>query len=255
MRTFRRMVILCLVCMLLVPFAACSAEQGEKTLLGIVDLADIAAVIEAINPGKYEVITFPTMSEVMAALRSGRVTVAQCTEDYARFMMKLDNSLAFTRSITQEVTLSMLARESDAELLAALNVAIETLSENGTLDALYEQYVTNASLDNVPDAPPVEVIDGAKTIVVGVSGDMPPHDYVTVDGNPAGYNVALMGEVAKLAGFNVKFMPVVLGTKFAALQSERIDLFFMHMGYTHFEGIVQTIAYADEVYLGHLSLQ
>ncbi|MDL2205542.1 transporter substrate-binding domain-containing protein [Eubacteriales bacterium OttesenSCG-928-N13] len=221
----------------------------------MIDVPGAAEAVEKVAPGKYEVLTFPTMNEVMAALRSGRIDAAQTYEDYANFIMKSDDGLTFTRGDAPPASLSMLTREADVELTTALNSAIETLKENGKLDELYEQYVANASPDDVPEAPEIATIDGAKTITVGVSGDFPPHDYVSVDGRPAGYNVALMGEIAQLAGFNVAFETAGFNTKFSGLVSQRIDLFFLHAGHTAFEGIIQTAAYDEEVYLGRLTLK
>ena len=239
--------------LLILSLATCaSGETEDKIVLAVGEIADAAEIVEAMSPGKYEVVIYPTMNEMLAALKSGRVDASLATEDYANFIMKNDDSLQFVPSERAPVSLSMLTRETDSDLTAKLNDAIETLKENGTLEALYEQYVTAASPDSIPQAPEIETIEGAETITVGVSGDFPPHDYVSVDGKPSGYNVALMGEIAKLAGINVEFETIVFGTKFAALQSGRIDLFFLHAGYTNFEGIVATSAYDDGVQIGVL---
>lgn len=229
--------------------------EGEKTILGTVDIAGAEDITRKLVPGDYEFVSYPTMNEVLAALKSDRIDVAMTSEDYAVFMIKGDDSLEYERMDVPAVSLSMLTREADADLTAQINSAIEELRESGRLAELYEQYVTNASPDSIPEAPAIETIEGADTVTVGVSGDFAPHDYVTVDGKPAGYSVALMSEIAKLANFNLRFETVTFSTKFAALESRRIDLFFLHAGHTSFDGIVQTAAYDEEAYLVQLRVK
>lgn len=224
------------------------AEGNDRIVLGGIDIAGADEIIERFFPGQYEVVLFPTTNEVLIALKSGRIEAAFLTEDYASFLLQSDDTLTYEVSDMPPSLLTMLARDTDTELIAALNEAIATLKESGTLDALYETYIVSASPDNIPQTPAAVKIDGAREVIVGVSGDFPPHDYVSIAGTPAGFNVALMQEIAAIAGINVKYETVTFGSKFAALESGRIDLFFLHAGLTHFDGITQTEAYAEGIY-------
>lgn len=252
----RKLISLILAVALIAALAVVSASADEtKPVLGTIDIAGVEEICEALYGDKYEVAAYPTMNEVLAALKSGRVDAAQVTEDYANYLVLTDDTLAYERTDVSPSPLTMLTRESDSELTDKINGAIVELRESGKLDELYKTYIEDASLDNIPDAPQIENIEGADTIIVGISGDFPPHDYIAVDGSPAGFNVALIGEIAKIAGLNVRFETVSFGTKFAALESNRIDLFFLHAGYTSFEGITQTEAYDDELYNGILTVK
>lgn len=246
---------LALVLILVLSVGGAALASGERTTLGVIDIAGAAEIIEGLAPGLYEVMLFPTMNETLMALKSGRVEGAQAIEDYANFLMKTDDSLQYERMDVPQSPLGMLTRAADAELTTAINDAILAMKESGTLEALHQQYVTDASPDNIPQAPAPQTFAGAREVIVGVSGDFPPHDYISAAGDPAGFNVALMQEIAALAGFNVKYETVAFGSKFAALESGRIDLFFLHAGHTSFEGIVQTEAYDEGVYVGVLTLK
>ena len=61
------------------------------------------------------------------------------------------------------------------------------------MDTLIETYITNISVNTSGDSPQ----NGEETYVVGVTGDLPPLDYVAADGTPAGFNVALMDAIAE----------------------------------------------------------
>ena len=67
--------------------------------------------------------------------------------------------------------------------------------KNGTLDSLIQQYIYSA---DGSDATPVEFahFDGAETIRFAVTGDVPPIDYIDPSGTPAGFNTAVLSEMA-----------------------------------------------------------
>ncbi len=69
-------------------------------------------------------------------------------------------------------------------------------------------------------------MDGAQTIKVGVTGDLPPLDYVSADGQPAGFNTAILSEIAKRLGRNVEVIDIESGARATALNAKQIDVIF-----------------------------
>ncbi|MDR2743225.1 MAG: transporter substrate-binding domain-containing protein [Treponema sp.] len=64
--------------------------------------------------------------------------------------------------------------------------------------------------------------------LVGISGDLPPCNYISADGKPAGFNVALMDALSQVLSKNVQFVTVPSDARFSALLSKnarRMDLF------------------------------
>ena len=113
------------------------------------------------------------------------------------------------------------------ELLKSFNQAIESMQKDGTLAVLKENYIERtaylptAKFENFADAP---------TITIAVTGDLPPIDYVTADGVPSGFNVAVISEIAKRLHLNVKIMNINTGARMAALASGRVDVIFLTLG-------------------------
>lgn len=77
------------------------------------------------------------------------------------------------------------------------------LKADGTLDKLVKEYTTDVDNGQAPPAIEIPKTDGAETIKFGVTGDLPPLDYVSADGTPAGFNTAMLAEVAKHLGKNI----------------------------------------------------
>ncbi|MBE8953932.1 MAG: transporter substrate-binding domain-containing protein [Quinella sp. 1Q7] len=116
-------------------------------------------------------------------------------------------------------------RKDEVNLKADLDKAIDAMKSDGTLDKLVAEYITNVKPDNIPT---VEIphVDGAETIKVGVTGDLPPLDLILPDGSPAGFNTAMLAEVSKRINRNVELVQIESGARAAALNSKLIDVVF-----------------------------
>ena len=117
-------------------------------------------------------------------------------------------------------------RKEDTALKADLDKAIGEMKADGSLDKLAEEYITKVDKGQAPPAVEIPMTDGAQTIKVGVTGDLPPLDYVSVDGTAAGFNTALLAEIAKRSGKNIEIVDIDSGARAAALSAGQIDVIF-----------------------------
>ncbi|MBR1398304.1 MAG: transporter substrate-binding domain-containing protein [Selenomonadaceae bacterium] len=102
---------------------------------------------------------------------------------------------------------------------------IQSMKDDGTLDKLIKEYVTGT--DNLePKVVEIAKIDGADTIKIGVTGDLPPLDLVLADGKPAGFNTAILAEISKRINKNLELVQIESGARAAALSSKQIDVIF-----------------------------
>ena len=102
-------------------------------------------------------------------------------------------------------------RKDDTTLKAELDKAIGDMKSDGTLDKFINEYITNVAKGQVPPAVEIAKVEGAQTIKVGVTGDLPPLDLVLPDGSPAGFNTALLAEISKRIGKNIELVQVDTG--------------------------------------------
>ena len=117
-------------------------------------------------------------------------------------------------------------RKDDAQLKADLDKVIGEMKADGSLDKLVNDYITKVDKKQAPPKIDIPITDGAQTIKVGVTGDLPPLDFVNTDGTPAGFNTALLAEVAKRLGRNIEVVDIDSGARAAALSSKQIDVVF-----------------------------
>ena len=77
-----------------------------------------------------------------------------------------------------------------------------------------------------PEAVKFEKFENAGSVKVAVTGDMPPIDYIAADGTPAGFNTAVLAEIAKRMKVNIELLNIDSGARAAALASKRADVVF-----------------------------
>ena len=117
-------------------------------------------------------------------------------------------------------------RKDDTVLKDELNKALGEMKSDGSLDKLIKEYITDVDKGQAPPAIEIPMTEGADTIKVGVTGDLPPLDYVNAEGKAAGFNTALLAEIAKRSGKNVEVVDIDSGARASALSSGQIDVIF-----------------------------
>ena len=117
-------------------------------------------------------------------------------------------------------------RKEDAALKADLDKVIKEMKADGSLEKLVNDYVKNVEKGQAPPKVEIPKFEGADTIKVGVTGDLPPLDLILPDNSPAGFNTALLAEVAKRLNKNIELVQIDSGARAAALSADQIDVVF-----------------------------
>lgn len=176
-----------------------------------------------------EMVFFDTAGAVVAALKSNKADAVLAFGPMLNFYPSRDPELnALKLPATGKTSLHMALRSTDAKLRNQINAALISLKEDGTLAELEKEFITDLTPDKQLVGKDLPKLDGMPTLIVGLSGDCPPVDYVAADGNPAGYNVELLARLSEMLQVNFEISVIPLESKFPALASNKIDLFFLH---------------------------
>lgn len=195
------------------------------------DHADLSYLTDSkeYDTSNIELIVFNDAASMILALKSGRVEYVMEPLSAASYVLDHNEEITANTLVQDQidVSYSMVVTQDNHLLCKQLNNAILSMKEDGTLDKIVEHdltpYITNGE-DPLPEKLPSS--DKAPTVRVALTGDLPPMDYVTADGQPAGFNVALLTEISYRTGIN--FEPVLMSSaaKTAALLTGQVDLFF-----------------------------
>ena len=166
---------------------------------------------------------------MMIALNAGDIDEILAPQFVAEYMVNVNPEYAISCAIrVGGYHLALGFREKDGEELRnKFNAALAEMRKYGTLDALTQMYCTNPGKDNIAAVRFTE-FPGAETLRVAVTGDLPPLDYVGADGEPAGYNTAILAELGRRLKVNIKPVHVDTAARTAALMSGRVDAVFWY---------------------------
>jgi ABC-type amino acid transport substrate-binding protein len=120
---------------------------------------------------------------------------------------------------------AFMMREDSEKLRDDFDDALDDMEEDGTLDKLVKEYITDVIDGKEPKA--VEFEDkGDETIKVAVTGDLPPMDYVAADGSFAGFNTAILAEIGKRLNKKIELKQVDSAARAISLSSKEADVVF-----------------------------
>ncbi len=198
-------------------------DQAEKTDNYIQDAGNA-------NNNSSQFVYFDNLTAMLSALNAGRIQLAYMPDCTAEYTAAQNDSYAvlpqFPHMERIKNAISIGVSDQNADLLKSFNDGITALLGNGVLDDLKAKYIDGLLNGTEPDPVKLPVIDGAKTVRVVVTGDLPPLDYVSADGQPAGYNVALLSELSKVMNVNFELVTADAASRAAMLSSGRADAIF-----------------------------
>ena len=178
------------------------------------------------NPGA-DYKFFDKMNDMQLALDSGQIDMLSTYQHVANYMLRQNTDREF---LTTEKFLSdsfcFAMREGDKMLQRDLNKAIKAMTADGTLSKLTKQYITDLKDGAEPPVVQMTHIDGADTIKVAVTGDLPPFDMILADGTPAGFSTAVLAEVSRRINKNIELVSVDSAARASILSSKGADVVF-----------------------------
>lgn len=170
---------------------------------------------------------FDKMNDMQLALESGQIDMFSTYQSVANYIIKRsDNKEILSSEHNLQDSFCFALRKGDTILKNKLNKAIKSMIEDGTLANLSKKYITELKDDAEPPAVPITQIEGADTIKVAVTGDLPPFDLVLADGTPAGFSTAVLAEISKRIGKNIELINIDSAARASILTSNGADVVF-----------------------------
>ena len=204
---------------------------------------------------------YDSLMTMLMGLNRGEVDEIHLPKDVANYVARTNDAYEFTaifKTTQNFLAIGFHDTEKGQKLKSLFSNALITLENSGRLANLTSIYITDPGVGE-PEPVKFAKFDNADTIKVAVTGDMPPIDFIDEDGEPAGFNTAVLAEAAKIAGVNVELVNIDSSARAAALVSGRVDAVFWFQVDSGFErdkqpdlpeGIILSEPYYswDEVY-------
>ena len=216
-----------LLLLMILTVSGCGSSNDEKTVK-VGTLTKLNSTAEQVEKISGDVLNFyDDFQSMQMALSTKKIDKIQTYGSVAKYLTAHNSDFVIDDS-QQTVELvdnfCLATRENDIELKNSLDAAINSMKSDGTLDALIKEFILDPQ--ETPHAVALPHFDGAKTIHVGITGDLPPLDLVLADGTPAGFNTAVLAEISKRIQMNVELIQINSAARAVALTSGQIDVIF-----------------------------
>lgn len=170
---------------------------------------------------------YDNFNSMQMALANKQIDKIQTYQSVAKYMTENNSDFAIddaqrTVEIVDNFCCAM--RADDVELKNSFNAAINAMKSDGTLERLTEMFIRKIS--GTPTAVTMPHFDDAKTVRVGVTGDLPPLDLVLANGTPAGFNTAVLSEIGKRIHENIQLVRIDSAARSVSLTSGEVDVIF-----------------------------
>ena len=187
---------------------------------------------------------YDSLNAMLMALKSGEVNAIFVHNAVADYLCARDDELYYINHFVAPDTgnsnekaltvrliengfhsdeFAFMLMSGNEKLRDEINKALDDMEDEGILAKL-EAMLKATDEEPVPVEP--EWIEGADTIRVGVTGDLPPFDYISEAGIPAGYNTAVLAEIGKRTRKNIELVNIDAGGRAIALASGIVDVVF-----------------------------
>jgi ABC-type amino acid transport/signal transduction systems, periplasmic component/domain len=166
--------------------------------------------------------------KAILALQSGKISALVTASFEADYYSKMNDKFGAIDFPEYPVNLVafMGVSKDQTEAYDILNSAITEYKDNGTLNELVDKYVTNLTKETQEEKITMPKKEGAKTIKVAITGSAMPLDYFDSEGNPAGFDIALLAKIAEEKGVNFEISTYEPNGGLAAVTSGKADVYF-----------------------------
>ena len=201
--------------------------NATETTLG--EMYNAAVDKAGLNTAKYNPKFYDSLRAMQMGIEAGEVAEVSLYKSVADYIIANNDKFELVQNDVLgklKDSFCFAVRNDSIQLKADLDRIIGDMQKDGTLDKLTNEYIIAVNRGQAPPAVEIPTTEGAESIKVGVTGDLPPLDLILPDNSPAGFNTALLAEIANRLGKNVAIVQVESGARASALASKQIDVVF-----------------------------
>ena len=186
---------------------------------------------------------YDSLTQMQMALSRGDIDEMILPDYVAEYLLKTNKSyVPCCMSDSGRMDLCFGFMKDRTKLRELWNTALRSMKNDYTLSGLFQKYVKNFPPDDSYDyiygiskrqrknekRVLFESYPDAPTVVVAVTGDLPPVDFIDESGMPAGYSTAVLSEIGKRLRVNIKIIQVDTASRTAAIVSGKAGVVFWY---------------------------
>lgn len=195
---------------------------------------------DVITDENTEVKRFKKGTDAIVTLNNGGVDAVVIDKNPAEnFVANNQDKLKLVEDDTSTEEYAIAVGKGDTELLEKINSGLAKIKEDGTFDKLVAEYI-GGEAEEEPAA------EAEFTVNVGTNAEFPPFEYIGDDGEPDGFDMAVIKAIGEAEGFDVKITNMEFKSLIASLSTGSLDAVIAGMTVT--EERQQSVDFSDSYY-------
>ena len=195
-----------------------------------------------------QVMQYSRYADAITALSQGKVDAVVIDEQPAMAFMNQKDGLAVFETPLVHDEMAIAVKKGNSELLEKLNQAIATLEENGTLQAIYDKYITGVEGATGYTTPEGTESPNGK-LIMATNATFPPYEYLEGE-EIVGYDPEVSKAICDLLGYELEIVDMEFDGIFAALNSGKAD--FGAAGFSVTPDRAKTVDFTNTYYQSKL---
>lgn len=171
---------------------------------------------------------YGSVSALVVGLATGKLDCVYLPECAVKYLIRIKKEFDSIPDAWSQYYQMVLPLKS-LEMRDKINLVLRDMRQDRTLENLITEHIRLAT--DLPKPVKMPILQDAPVLKVGITGALPPMDYMTAGGEPAGFNVALLGEIGKRLNLNIELVPVEINAWPMAMKSGKIDVMFWLSNY------------------------
>lgn len=196
---------------------------------------------DVITDENTEVKRFKKGTDAIVTLNNGGVDAVVIDKNPAEnFVANNQDKLKMVEDDTSTEEYAIAVGKGDTELLEKINAGLAKIKEDGTFDKLVAEYIGGEEEEEASTA------EAEFTVNVGTNAEFPPFEYIGDDGEPDGFDMAVIKAIGEAEGFDVKITNMEFKSLIASLSTGSLDAVIAGMTVT--EERQQSVDFSDSYY-------
>lgn len=212
--------------------AAASENAAEETVkytkvgeldgqvIALLDGSSYDAQVSELFPNA-QVQYYPSYVDCMTAVKSGRAAAYITEEPLARCQVTESGGLEYLPDGLMQENYAFMLNKDDQKLQREINQVLADFTREGVLEELEQEWIYKTTGQSVDLTQQNDA--AAETLQVIVCSDAEPFCYIQ-NGEPAGYEVDLIAQIAGRLGYNISFHVAEFSAFMPAIMEGKMDV-------------------------------
>ena len=164
------------------------------------------------------ILEYSTVSDVLAALTTGKIDYAILMESPARMFVRQQSGYRYCSNPVFSNEDSFILSKENTELREKISAVVKRFKEDGTLDTLYKKWRSGDY-----DTSAIPKLTTGPVLKVALTGTVEPLSFI-YNGEIVGYDCDVISRVAYELGMRVEFTDMAFASTIPAVKSGKVDV-------------------------------